>query len=195
MKRADAPKRFIYDECQSEGKVLQAQIVEALEPLEKRVKETYREVRAQFLSDRDEEIWLPLMTLCKILCPERMRELQRTAVDLCSMKTQDKQAYKNLSLFENQSEQHEFAEQAAVDLLAVINGEKVISTAEAVEKLRELDLSPWRTYRGKGLDQHSLGDLLASIGIPTANVRYGKQVLKSYRKLDVEPIVKQLDKK
>jgi hypothetical protein len=120
-----------------------------------------------------------------------MRELQRIAVDLSALKTADKQAYKNLDMFESQKEQQEYAERAAVDLLAVINGEKAISTADAVTKLRELDLSPWRTFRGKGIDQHSLSDLLAGIGIPSVNVRFGKQVLKGYRKLDVETVVRQ----
>lgn len=196
MKRADAPKRFLWDEAQREGAVLRAEIRDYLTPgYLDLIAKTYQTERAQFLSDRDEEIWLPLFSLCKAIAPERMRELQRVAVDLSALKTADRQAYKNLNLFETQSENHEYAERAAIDLLAVINGEKAISSADAVVKLRDLDLSPWRTFRGKGIDQHSLGDLLANIGIPSTNIRFGKQVLKGYRKLDVETIVKSIQQK
>lgn len=194
MKRADAPKRFMYDEAQREGAVIRAEIIAScgLPSIRDEISKAYGDQRAQFLSDRDEEIWLPLFAICKALAPERMRELQRIAVDLCALKTADRQAYKNLNLFESQSEQSEYAERAAIDLLAVMNGEKAISSADAVDKLRDLDLSPWRTFRGKGIDKHSLGDLLANIGIPSVNVRFGKQVLKGYRRLDVQTIVEQL---
>jgi hypothetical protein len=192
MVRGESPKRFLYDEAQGEGAVIRHEIKETLsQPTQDQIVKHYQEVRAQFLSDRDEEIWLPLFAICAAIAPERMRELQRIAVDLSALKTADKQAYKNLDMFESQKEQQEYAERAAVDLLAVINGEKAISTADAVTKLRELDLSPWRTFRGKGIDQHSLSDLLAGIGIPSVNVRFGKQVLKGYRKLDVETVVRQ----
>lgn len=198
MMRAESPKRFMYDECQREGAVLRAEINEWLnrggivKGNQAEIAAAYTEQRAQFLSDRDEEIWLPLFAICKAIAPDRMRELQRVAVDLCAMKTAPQQAYKNLDLFESQSEQQEYAERAAVDLLAVISGEKAISSSDAVARMRDLDLSPWRTYRGKGIDQHGLGDLLAGIGIPSVNVRFGKQVLKGYRKLDVETVVKSL---
>jgi hypothetical protein len=195
MKRGDSPKRFLYDEAQREGAVLRAEIKASLQaPAPDEIDSAYHNQRAQFLSDRDEEIWLPLFAICKTFAPNRLRELQRIAVDLSAMKTADKKAYKNLDLFESKSEQNEYAERAAIDLLAVINGEKAISTAEAVAKLRDLDLSPWRTYRGGGIDQHLLSDLLAGIGIPSVNVRFGKSVLKGYRKLDVQTVVETLSK-
>lgn len=196
MKRGEPQKRFMYDEAQREGQVLRAEIKEYMKSDEFKgsIQSYYGSLRAQFLSDRDEEIWLPLFALCKVFAQDRMRDLQRIAVDLSALKTADKQAYKNLNLFESQSEQHEYAERAAVDLLAVINGEKAIASADAVTALRDLDLSPWRTYRGAGIDQHSLGDLLASIGVPSVNIRVGygrknSKVVKGYRKLDVEQSV------
>jgi len=206
MKRADAPKRFLYDEAKTEGQVLRAEIREALNTKRETghalmyeptvfIEKAYHDQRATFLSDRDEEIWLPLFAVCKVFAPGRLRELQRIAVDLSALKTADKKQYKNLDLFESQSEQSEYAERAAIDLLAVINGEKAISTADAVTKIRDLDLSPWRTFRGKGIDQHGLSDLLAGIGIPSVNIRFGKNVLKGYRKLDVQTVVETLAKK
>lgn len=193
MRRGEPAKRFLYDEAQREGNVLRYDIKILVEQVKGAIQGQYTVDRAPFLSDRDEEIWLPMFAICTVLCPERLRELKRIAVDLSALKTADKTVYKNLNLFESASEQKEYAERAAVDLLAVINGEKAIGSADAVTKLRDLDLSPWRTFRGKGIDQHSLGDLLSGIGIPSVNIRFGKQVLKGYRRLDVEMVVKHLD--
>jgi len=192
MVRGESPKRFLYDEAQQEGAVIRAEVKDWIKAkgTGDELQKAYRETRAQFLSDRDEEIWLPLFAICKVIAPDRVRELQRIAVDLSALKTATKQAYKNIDLFETQSEQQEFAERAAIDLLAVINGEKSIHSIDAVAKMRALDLSPWRTFRGKGIDQHSLADLLSGIGIPSVTVRIGKVVLKGYRKLDVEEVVK-----
>jgi len=197
MVRGESSKRFMYDEAQNEGAVLRSEIQSLLKHQVNRqaIEAKYKEMRAAFLSDRDEEIWLPLFAICAAIAPERVRELQRTAVDLSALKTADKQQYKTLDIFESKKEQVEYAERAATDLLAVINGAKSIFSAEAVAKLRDLDLSPWRTYKGKGLDQHLLGDLLSTIGIPSTTVRQGKDVKKGYHKLDVEEVVKQLDKK
>ena len=199
MVRGESPKRFLYDEAKQDGAVLRTEIKHIFEfftahpNAQEKIIEQYGKLRAQFLSDRDEEIWLPLLSICQVLAPERMKELQRCAVDMSALKTAPQQAYKSLDLFETKKEQMEFAERCAVDLLAVINGDKNIFSAEAVKRLRELDLSPWRTYKGKGLDQHNLGDLMSTIGIPSVTVRIGKQTLKGYRKLDVEEAIKTLD--
>jgi len=192
MVRGEPEKRFLYDEAQREGHILRTELLGILSNGRKLVAEHYVNERASFLSDREEEIWQPLFALCNMLCPARYRELTRIAVDLSAIKTSDRTAYKNLDMFETASEQAEYAEKAALDLLAIINGDKAISSAEAIVKLRDLDLSPWRTYRGTGIDQHMLGDLLATIGIPSVNIRFGAKVLKGYRKLDVETITKSL---
>jgi hypothetical protein len=203
MVRGESKRRFLYDEAQQEGAALRSEITawmyqtgtRELTPAAAATVDHFKTDRAEYLSDRDEEIWAPIFAVCKALCPERYRELQRLAVDLCAAKTAEKTAYKTLDLFESKTEQTEYAEKAAVDLLAVINGDKAIGSADAVQKLRDLDLAPWRTYRGRGLDQHLLGDLLASIGIPSVNVRMpggraNGKVLKGYRRLDVETVVK-----
>ena len=189
MKRADAPTRFLYDVAKQEGEEIRTRIKQALIGKRDELESYYRDTRANFLNDREEEIWLPIFALCKLFCADRMRDLQRCAVDISAMKTADKEAYKNLSLFETQSQQAEYAESCARDLLSLMANSKAISSADAVDQLRELDLSPWRTYRGKGIEQHSLADLLASIGIPAVRIRFGKQVLRGYRKEDVAGVV------
>ena len=45
--------------------------------------ESYTEgVKLDFLTGRDEEIWMPLFCLARVFCPERLEELSRCAVDI-----------------------------------------------------------------------------------------------------------------
>jgi hypothetical protein len=94
-------------------------------------------------------------------------------------------------MFEEKSQSMEYGERALVDLLVVMNNEKHIFGDEAVKRLRELDLSPWRTFRGKGIEQINLADLLSGFGVPPVNIRIGKTVKRGYRKIDVEQAVNQ----
>lgn len=196
MLRAEAPKRFSWDAAEREGSALRREIKALLTPdLKEQIVQRYHSESASFLSDRDEEIWLPLIALCHLIAPERVRDLRRVAVDMATMKTAEKKAYKTLDLFETKHEQAEYAERAAKDIFTVIGERKAMSSADAVEGMKALDLSPWRTYQGKGLSQHSLGDLLSQAGIYACNVRFGEKVLKSYRRVDIERIAKSLQAK
>jgi hypothetical protein len=192
MKRGDAPKRFLYDEAKLDGKELADAIEEEKHRIMNKVNEHYKSDRAQFLNDRDEEIWAPLFAICKVIAPDRYRQLQRLAVDLCSLKTADKRSHTTLDMFEEKSQSMEYGERALVDLLAVMNNEKSIFGDEAVKRLRELDLSPWRTFRGKGIEQINLADLLSGFGVPPVNIRIGKTVKRGYRRIDVEQAVTDL---
>ena len=193
MKRGEPSKRFLYDDAKSEGEVLAVEIqANAKLDLLDAIDERYTNDRAQYLNDRDEEIWQPLFAICKVVAPERVRQLQRLAVDLCAMKTADKRSHTTLDMFEEQSQSMEYGEKALIDLLAVMNGEKHIFGDEAVTRLRELDLSPWRTFRGNGLQQINLADLLTGFGVHPVNLRKGQIVKRGYRKLDVEQAVKEL---
>ena len=196
MRRADTPKRFVYDAARGEGATLRVEIDEITKAHKAAILAQYQVDRVPFLSDREEEIWLPLFALCTTLAPNRLRDLQRIAVDISALKTAVKTGYRDLDLFETQSEQQEYAERAAADLLKVMDG-KAISSADAVIKMRDLDLSPWRTFRGKGIDQLSLADLLSVLKIPAVNIRFGSgrknsTVLKGYRIVDVSTVVHKL---
>lgn len=197
MRRADTSKRFVYDVARSEGATLRMLINDVVNTNQAAILAQYQVDRVPFLSDREEEIWLPLFALCTTLAPNRLRDLQRIAVDISALKTAAKVGYRDLDLFETQGEQQEYAERAAADLLKVIDGAKAISSADAVVKMRDLDLSPWRTFRGKGIDQLSLADLLSVLRIPAVNIRFGSgrknsTVLKGYRFDDVSVVVHKL---
>lgn len=199
MKRSATPKRFVYDEAQSEGASLRVEIKKLVEREREAIVARYHDERITFLSDREEEIWLPIFALCNIVDPNRLRELKRVCVDISALKTATKNDYRTLDMFEKQSEQMEYAELAVADLYRIIDGAKAISSADAVDKMRDLDTSPWRTFRGKGIEQHNLADLLSGLGVPSVNIRFprkdgpGTQVLKGYRKIDVYEVVKRLN--
>lgn len=198
MKRGEAPKRFLYDEAKADGETLGKSIDDftGTKPsgpnFLEAVREAYEAEPATYLNDRDAEIWQPLFAICKIAAPERYRELQRLAVDLCAMKTADKRSHTTLDMFEEQSQSMEYGERALIDLLAVMNNEKNIFGEEAVKRLRELDLSPWRTFRGAGIQQINLADLLSGFGVHPVNIRKGDSVKRGYRLLDVQQAVTEL---
>jgi hypothetical protein len=46
------------------------------------------------------------------------------------------------------------------------------STARtAVERMRELPTGPWRTFKGAGLTENKLADLLSTFGVHSGKVR------------------------
>lgn len=198
MRRAEAPKRFIYEAAQKEGAVLRDEIPDLLAPKLEEIRTQYEAEQIPFLSDREEEIWLPLFAICSALFPDRLRDLQRVCSDISAMKTADSQAYKELDAHESQGELFEYAEKAVCDLFRVMSGRKVISSSEAVEQMKRLDIAPWRTYKGSGLDQHNLGDLLATLKVRSVSVRIhanpGQKgsVLRGYRLADILPIVQEV---
>jgi hypothetical protein len=150
------------------------------------VAEHYQKDDVTFLQDRDEEIWRSLLATCKALAPARYRDLQRIAADLAANKTAEKRRYTNLTLFENDSENNEYAIKLLRDLATVINGEKSIMSSDAVDKLKALDLAPWRKYRGDGLTMHIMAEMLSRFGVSPSAIRQGGKVGRGYKKDDVE---------
>jgi len=56
-----------------------------------------------------------------------------------------------------------------------------MSTRYILEKLEELDESPWARWKnGAGLNSHSLARLVRPYGIHPQNIRVGDQVVKGY---------------
>ena len=224
MWRGEPAKRFNYNATKAEGAALGVEIRRVLDtraeatfprvtPLDnssdtvaERVARTYEALDLPFLMDRDEEIWRPLFALCQVLAPARVTELKRIAVDLATLKTQEKRTYRELAGRELSAEQDEYARRLLADLYAVVSkrgtklprsGERFIYTKDAVAALREIDEAPWRTFRGEGLNDYNLADLLKPMGVAPAliksgTVKTGKKVARGYRKGDVERALKKL---
>ncbi len=187
MQRAEAKMRFIYDHARAEGQALRERAASVIADHGSAIVDRYtRHPGLTFLADRDEEIWLPLFAICEILAPSRVDELCRVAVDMSTEKTSEARRYVNLLGAERAAEDDEYARRLVHDLLTVINGAKSIFTADAIVALKELPTGPWRKYRGEGLSDRDLANLLARFGLTPVLVRKGKQVQRGYKRDAVE---------
>ena len=107
------------------------------------------------------------------MTPDRVKELERTAVDMATEETQDKKEYKKLQDAEDAARDDELvAKRLLRDLLTrVFNGQHPnLSSEEACQRLRGIDLAPWRKYRGEGITPHSLLHLSRFGLLPSTSV-------------------------
>jgi hypothetical protein len=132
--------------------------------------------RLGFLRDRDREIWMPLFSLCQILAPSRMPELERSAADIAALKTVPARPFESLAQEEKEAEEMEYAEWLLADAISVMGDNGKISTSELARRLRGLATSPWRTYRGSGITDDASGamtmaSMLRRFGVEPKTIR------------------------
>jgi putative DNA primase/helicase len=172
LRRAHAPHRLIYADAQREGKELRDRLAEMVSTQAVKIADAYSDLgRLDFLTDREEEIWSPLFSMCRVLCPDRWDELIRVAVDISTAKTAEAKKFSDLPQYEDAAQQIEYGERALWDLIHIIESRrrKSISTADAIPALRELATGPWRAFRGEGLKPNIEGSMmLASLVEPFA---------------------------
>lgn len=153
-------KRFSRETCKNIG----LQFVDEIRPLmakhAQEILAAYENENLDFLTDRDEEIWRPLFAICRVLEPEHYNTLKRVAVDMATEKTAPVKDKEILRLAEAQAEKEEFAVRLLRDMLTITKSVKAISSVDAIEKLKEIDVAPWRKLKGTGLDAFMLSDLL-----------------------------------
>jgi Protein of unknown function (DUF3631) len=179
LRRAHSPYRSTYSGTQAEGKVLRDKLVEMLATHSEQIADAYVDLgRFDFLSDREEEIWSPLFSICRVLCPDRWGELVRAAVDISTAKTAEARKFTDLQQHEDAAQQIEYGERVLRDLIQIIESKrkKSISTAEAIIALRELPTGPWRAFRGAGLEpgiegSMMLASLLERFGVRPRTIR------------------------
>jgi hypothetical protein len=111
--------------------------------------------------------------LASIICPERMEELSRIAVDMAMEKTQEKRRYTSLADSEDAMQDEEYSIRLLRDLHTVMGHEKTISSLEAVDKLRAIPTAPWRKFKGDGITMHNIADMLSRFGVRPQAVRIG----------------------
>lgn len=184
MKRAEPKLRFSFDAVSARAGAIKNNLKNLLHAHSAEIKLQYDTEHADFLSDRDEEIWRPLLALCSFLVPERYADLQRLAVDMCALKTTEKRRYSTLDLFEDEAESDEYADKLLNDCFAVIeklSDQQKIFSKHLLEALKQLPLSPWRKFKGQdGLTAGNLADMLSRFGVHSKTVRVGSAVCKGY---------------
>ncbi len=201
MRRGKAPREYIYTEAASEGEELSTRLRSAIQPRHQIIKDTYVNYSRKyntlsFLTARDREIWKPLFTLCQLLCPSRIPELERSAVDIAGYKTQDIRRFSGkLAAEEKEADDVEYGEMLLRDMLGLMKGRHNMATSELVHALRALRTSPWRVYRGSGLTDDRAGAMLMSallsrFGVEPGTIRVAPRgqahdTIKGYKTDDV----------
>lgn len=197
MWRGEPPQRFSYQHAKAEGNALGVTIQAAVQAAAAEIVRRYETTTLAFLQDRDEELWLPLFAVCRVVAPEREKELARVAIDLATLKTQEKRTYRELVGAETKAQQDEYARHLLRDLYAVMDGTRFVYTKDAVTRLQAIDTAPWRTYNGEGINDYNLADLLKPLGvaprlIKSGTKRAGTKVARGYRRDEVEKALKKL---
>jgi Protein of unknown function (DUF3631) len=115
-----------------------------------------------FVHPRDREIWKPLFALCRVLCPDRLRELGSCAIDLAAAKTAPRRKANELAEAEAAERDRAYAERLLVDMAKVIGDKAFMPSGDVVVALRGLETSPWRMFRGTGVTQDREGEMLVA---------------------------------
>jgi hypothetical protein len=178
MQRTMGGIRKEFDRCvaEADGGDIGQMIEEAVSGKLEDIKDAYRHYHElyptlDFLRDRDKEIWKPLFSLCQVFEPSRIPELERSAIDISTLKTLPIRRFDSLKDEEEKLKKLEYAEQALRDAIRVIADHDRISTVELLEGLRALGTSPWRSYEGSGLTDMSLASLVKLFGVEPKTIR------------------------
>jgi hypothetical protein len=170
-------KEFDRAEAHSEGSEIAQVMQETIFDNLKAVKHAYRQYHElypslNFLRDRDKEIWKPLFSLCQVFAPSRIPELERSAIDISTLKTLPVRRFEALVDEEERLRKLEYAEQVLRDVITVIGIRDRIATAALLEGLRAIGTSPWRCYEGSGITEMSLASLLKLFGVEPKTIRF-----------------------
>lgn len=169
-------KEYVRQVAEAEGSVIAVEISEAVLDKLADIQHAYVHYHElypslNFLRDRDREIWKPLFSLCQVFAPNRIPDLERSAIDIATLKTLPVRRFESLKDEEEKARKLEYAEHLLRDVLSVIGERDKITTAELVKGLRDIGTSPWRSYEGSGITDISLASLLKLFGVEPKTIR------------------------
>lgn len=202
MQRGHAPERFLYDVAQAAGNAIRDTIAESILDYKTAILDYYMTSQGlEFLSDRDEEIWLPLFAVCHAVAPQLMDDLTRAAVDMSTDKTAAARKHSESELMEAEQKatDEEYSERLLHDLLTVMGSRASVFTTEAIDLLLALPTGPWRKFRGAPLGAVQMSGLLSRFaGVRPVLIRVGghrkdAKVARGYRKDAVLAAIKRLE--
>lgn len=169
--QAEARKTpFTYSRYTPLAHALRAQISDTVEFERANIEEMYQQTVGQldfFADDRDADIWTTLFAVAKVLCPSRIEELTRIAADIAGMKSQERASFnsdaKMLAQAKEEAQKENYGALLVRDMLALAKGRDYIVASELPEALKAIPTSPWRVYKGKGIDSVAIGYLLGDL--------------------------------
>lgn len=194
MQRAEAKERYVFAKAKAEGAELRAELDQLTAAKRDAITDVYTHHKGlDFLTDRDEEIWLPLFAICEVLAPSQVEELKRIAVDMATEKTSPARRYTKLDGAEDQAELDEYSRRLVRDAVTIFKkGERAIFTRDLLPRLHELVTGPWRKYRGEGLTAMAMADMLSPFGLQPRLVKIKGVVARGYHRADLEKVAKGL---
>lgn len=177
MRRAgpeDKIQRFRYSRAKREVRRFQKEVSSWSASEQKRVKRYYRNCDLKFLKDREEELWLPLFSVCAVTAPERRKELATVAQQLAAVKISAETDEISITLLRDIGE-----------IFARTHQER-LPTSALVADLNDIEESPWKRWsRGKGLDPRWLARLLRPFRVHPRNLRMeNDKIVKGYERVD-----------
>ena len=119
------------------------------------------------IQDRDADVWESLLAVADA-AGGQWPELARVAA--VSLVKESKQSSPSLGV------------QLLADLRRVFGDAEALSTEQILNRLHEIEESPWGDLRGKPLDARGLSRRLSPYGVSPTTARFGAALAKGYRK-------------
>jgi len=150
----------------------------------------------EILQGREAEIWTAILSLAHAFCPDRLDAIIACAVNLASEKmTVEKKRFSEIRRdAEATITDDTFTRYAIRDLASVLHAnERAIFTEIAIERMKAIPTSPWRTYRGEtGLTPMMLSDLVSSFGVKTRSVKIKRTTKRGFQRADILTGIKRM---
>jgi hypothetical protein len=132
-------------------------------------------IEADWLSERDREIWTPLVSLAHSLkLPQNVvMEVERASVDLSSLRGVERRC--DVKVNDDAARAQSQAVRLLHDVRAVIQpGERFVATADLLKRLHGMPKAPWRVFQRTGLTVDMLAQLLGAHGVKSVDGQVGK---------------------
>lgn len=163
---SQAVDRFLQGRATADAEPIREALTDWAETWRESVRTTYGNMDdLKYLSDRDADLWMPLLAVCTVAAPERLGELRRCAETLSGAKAVD-----------------DVEDSLALKLLSDTRrvwgaGSEKLRTETLLQRLNQLAESPWATLP---LDAIKLSAKLRPFGVVSRQIRIGNWTGKGY---------------
>lgn len=186
MQRTVAGNRaeYVWQGAKERGNEIASEIASAVLEYRDNIRDAYLNYHnlypsLDFLRDRDREIWKPLFALARVFAPSRVPELERSAIDIATLKTRPVRIFQNLKGEEEKARKLEYAERLLRDALGVVGDCDRITTADLVTRTSQTWTRPWKA--STSASSRSFGSMTSSSSTtPSLPVVSGSRMLGGY---------------
>lgn len=195
--RGEPKDRFVRTFAEADGQELRDEMHKVMRDGKDEILNAYQSSSGlPFLTDRDEEIWMPMFAICQVIMPEAVEDLKRIAVDMATEKTAVAKRHIDLKGSEEEAQDEEYSVKLLRDLHTAFQTTKAkhLTSVDAMALLRANPVAPWRKFRGDdGLSVIDMANLLSRFGIAPRNIKIAKgKVNRGYKRDDVMAAIAKL---